>query len=83
MKSCRGIFRKLCTNFKVFDQRISGDSEFVQELWLEFDELINKNLRLPGQRIDMVTLANKEGHNQAILPRNLSGGETSQSPLQF
>ena len=76
MKSYRGIFRKLCTNFKVFDQRISEDSECVQELWLEFDELINKNLSLSGQRIDMVTSANKEGHNQAIQPRNLSGAVT-------
>ena len=39
------------------DQRILGDSEFVQDVISELDDLVKKNLRLSGQRIDIAALA--------------------------
>ena len=38
------------------DQRILGDSEFVQDIISGLDGLVKKNLRLSGQRIDMEAL---------------------------
>jgi hypothetical protein len=35
------------------DQRILGNSEFVQEVISGLDDLVKKNLRLSGQRIDI------------------------------
>ncbi len=39
------------------DQRILGDSDFVQVVISELDDLAKKNLRLSGQRIDIHALA--------------------------
>ena len=39
------------------DQRILGNSEFVQEVISGLDDLVRKNLRLSGQRIDINALA--------------------------
>jgi putative transposase len=39
------------------DQRILGDSEFVQDVLSGLDDLVIKNLRLSGQRINAVALA--------------------------
>ena len=39
------------------DQRILGDSEFVQDVISGLDGLVKKNLRLSGHRIDMEALA--------------------------
>ena len=39
------------------DQRILGDSEFVQDVISELDDLVKKNLRLSGQRKDIAALA--------------------------
>ncbi len=39
------------------DQRILGDSEFVQDVISGLDELVKKNLRLSGQRKDIAALA--------------------------
>lgn len=44
---------------QVSDQRILGDSEFVQEVISGLDELVKKNLRLTGQRISIDNLAEK------------------------
>ena len=41
------------------DQRILGDSEFVQDVISELDDLVKKNLRLSGQRMDIAALAKK------------------------
>ena len=35
------------------DQRILGDSEFVQDVISGLDDLVKKNLRLSGQRINI------------------------------
>ena len=40
-----------------FDQRILGDSEFVQDVISGLDDMVKKNLRLSGQRIDIAALA--------------------------
>jgi transcriptional regulator len=39
------------------DQRIIGDSEFVQDVISALDDLMKKNLQLSGQRIDIAELA--------------------------
>ncbi|NIQ38330.1 MAG: hypothetical protein GTN81_07055 [Proteobacteria bacterium] len=41
------------------DQRILGDSEFVQEVISGLDELVKRNLRLSGQRVNIEALAEK------------------------
>jgi len=40
-----------------YDQRILGDSDFVQAVTTDLDELVKKNLRLSGQRIGINRLA--------------------------
>ncbi len=44
---------------QVFDQRILGDSEFVQEIQKDPDDLIKRNLRLSGQSIELEALTEK------------------------
>jgi len=39
------------------DQRILGDSKFVQDVISGLDDLVKKNLRLSGQRMDIAALA--------------------------
>jgi putative transposase len=53
---------------QVADQRILGNGEFVKQVISGLDGLVNKNLRLSGQRIDIKTLAAKisEKHNVSI-----------------
>ena len=53
-----------------FDQRILGDSEFVQDVVSGLDDLVKKNLRLSGQRIDIAALA-----QQVCKKHNISLGE--------
>ena len=52
------------------DQRILGDSEFVQDVISGLDDLVKKNLRLSGQRIDIAALA-----KQVCRKYNISLGE--------
>ena len=52
------------------DQRILGNSEFVQEVISGLDDLVKKNLRLSGQRIDIDALA-----QQVCRKYNISLGE--------
>ena len=39
--------------------RILGDSEFVQEVTSDLDDLVKKNLRLSGRQVDVITLAGR------------------------
>jgi REP element-mobilizing transposase RayT len=39
-----------------FDQRVLGDSEFVLSLRSDLDDMVKRNLRLSGQRIDIAGL---------------------------
>ncbi len=52
------------------DQRILGNSEFVQEVISGLDDLVKKNLRLSGRRIDINVLA-----QQVCRKYNISLGE--------
>ena len=53
---------------EVADQRILGDGDFVKQVISGIDDLVNKNLRLSGQRVDIKTLAEKvsEKYNVSI-----------------
>jgi len=53
---------------QVADQRILGVGDFVKQVISGFDDLVKKNLRLSGQRIDIKTLAEKvsERYNVSI-----------------
>jgi len=44
---------------QVADQRILGDGDFVKQVISGLDDLVKKNLRLSGRRIDIKTLADK------------------------
>jgi putative transposase len=53
---------------QVADQRILGDGDFVKQVISGLDDLVKKNLRLSGRRIDMKVLAEKvsEKYNVSI-----------------
>ncbi len=53
---------------QVADQRILGDGDFVKLVISGLDDLVKKNLRLSGQRIDIKVLAKKvsESYNVSI-----------------
>jgi len=53
---------------QVADQRILGDGDFVKKVISGLDDIVKKNLRLSGQRIDMKALAEKvsEKYNVSI-----------------
>jgi REP element-mobilizing transposase RayT len=65
-----------------YDQRILGDSEFVQEVTTGLDDLVKKNLRLSGQRIDMDGLAAKVCRQYEISLGELCSGSRRQSVVQ-
>ncbi len=44
---------------QVSDTRILGDSQFVQEVTSDLDDLVKRNLRLSGRQIDVATLAKR------------------------
>jgi hypothetical protein len=50
-----------------FDSRILGDSGFVDEIKSELNDLVKKNLRVSGQRIDLEKLSSVHPE-MAILP---------------
>jgi REP element-mobilizing transposase RayT len=56
------------------DQRILGDSEFVQEVISGLDDLVKKNLRLSGQRIDIHALGQQVCRKYNISPGELCSG---------
>ena len=42
-----------------FDSRVLGDSDFVQEIKSGLDDMLKKNLRISGQRIDLEELCDR------------------------
>ena len=56
------------------DTRILGDSEFVQEVTSDLDDLVKKNLRLSGRQIDIVTLAGRVCKKHGISLGELCSG---------
>jgi hypothetical protein len=57
-----------------FDQRILGDSEFVQEVISGLDDITKRNLRLSGRRIDFYTLTERVCKNHDISSGELRSG---------
>ena len=66
----------------VHDQRILGDSEFVQEVTSGLDELAKRNLRLSGQRIDINRLAARISRQYGISVGELCSGSRRQNVVQ-
>ena len=56
------------------DQRILGDSDFVQEVISGLDDLVKRNLRLSGQRIGIDGLAKKACEKYGISLAELRSG---------
>jgi len=56
------------------DQRILGDSDFVQEVVSDLDDLIKKNLRLSGQRKNIKALAEEIYNKYDISSGELKSG---------
>jgi hypothetical protein len=56
------------------DQRILGESEFVEEITSELDDLVKKNLRLSGQSIDLAGLAKRVCEKYKISVGELRSG---------
>ncbi len=56
------------------DTRILGDSEFVEEVTSDLDELVKKNLRLSRRQVDMVTLARRVCKKHGISVKELRSG---------
>ena len=59
---------------QVADQRILGDSDFVQEIVSDLDDLIKKNLRLSGQRKDIAALGREVCKKYDISAGELESG---------
>jgi len=65
-----------------YDQRILGDSEFVQEVTTGLDDMVKKNLRLSGQRIDINGLAARVCREYQISVGELCSGSRRLSVVQ-
>ncbi len=58
----------------VADQRILGDGDFVKQVISGLDDLVKKNLRLSGQRIDIKALAEKVSERYDVSIGELRSG---------
>ena len=59
---------------QVADQRILGNGNFVKQVISGLDDLVKKNLRLSGQRIDIKTLAEKVSEKYNVSMGELRSG---------
>jgi putative transposase len=59
---------------QVADQRILGDGDFVKQVVSGFDDLVKKNLRLPGRRIDIKALGEKVSERYNVSLGELRSG---------
>jgi len=66
----------------VADQRILGDGDFVKQVISSFDDLIKKNLRLSGRRIDIKTLAEKVSEKYNVSIGELRSGGRRRAVVQ-
>lgn len=64
------------------DQRILGDSDFVQDVTTGLDDLVKRNLRLSGRRIDANGLAARVCRQYKISLGELCSGSRRQSVVQ-
>ena len=67
---------------EVADQRILGDGEFVEQVISGFDDLVKKNLRLSGQRIDIKVLAEKVSEKYDVSIGELRSGGRRRAVVQ-
>jgi len=59
---------------EVADQRILGDGDFIKQVISGLDDLVKKNLRLSGRRIDMKVLAERVAENYDVSMGELRSG---------
>ena len=59
---------------EVADQRILGDGDFVKQVVSGLDDLVKKNLRLSGKRIDIKALARKVSERYNVSTGELRSG---------
>lgn len=57
-----------------FDSRVLGDSEFVQEIRSGLDDLVKKNLRISGQKIDLEELCKRACKKEGVSLGELISG---------
>ena len=57
-----------------FDSRVLGDSDFVQEIKSNLDDLIKKNLRISGQNMDLQELCNRVCKREGVSSGELTSG---------
>jgi putative transposase len=57
-----------------FDSRVLGDSEFVQEIKSNLDDLIKRNLRISGQKIGLEELCNRVCKREGVSLGELTSG---------
>lgn len=65
-----------------FDSRVLGDSEFVQEIRTGLDDLIKRNLRISGQKIDLEELCNGVCKREGISLGELISGSRRQVAIK-
>jgi len=65
-----------------FDSRILGDSDFVQGIKTDLDDMIKKNLRVSGQRIDLEELCNRVCKKRDISKAELLSGSRRCEPVK-
>jgi len=59
---------------QIYDQRILGEGDFVEEIKTKLDNLVMKNLRLSGQRIDISELAERVCQKKKVSINELCSG---------
>jgi REP element-mobilizing transposase RayT len=67
---------------QVADQRILGDGDFVKQVISGLDDLVKKNLRLSGQRIDIKALAEKVSERYNVSIGELRSGGRRRAVVQ-
>ena len=65
-----------------YDQRILGDSEFVQDVTGGIEDKVKESLRLSGRRIDIKDLAGRVCRHYQISPGELCSGSRRQNVVR-
>ena len=64
------------------DQRILGDGPFVKQVISGFDDLVKKNLRLSGRRVDIKDLAKKVSEKYRVSITELRSGSRRRAAVR-
>jgi len=65
-----------------FDSRILGDSDFVQDIKTGLDDMIKKNPRVSGQRIDLEALCDRVCKKRNVSSSELLSGSRRHEPVK-